>query len=155
MHGVAVHLREVDHRLLIRILRSAAVRTLCPAAELIAGSRVTVLRERRRKVIGMLRIRDCAAHIAAVRLILHRVVIRGVACVNRLILRHRGTEGVRCIATRLPAVKVMAGLVVRTSRLGRRISVRNKLRRNVLIRRRCIRSVVDRDRVAVSCPNRL
>ena len=101
----------------------------------------------------MLRVRHSAAHIAAVCLIAHRVVIRRIGRMNRLILCDRRTEGIRRITAGLPATEMIAGLVIRTVRLRGRITVRYGLRRNILIRRGRIRSVVDRDRVGIPRPD--
>ena len=152
-YSIAVHLCEIHHRLPVCILRARSVRPGCPAAKLIAGSRIAVLCERSRDIIGMLRVRHSAAHIAAVCLIAHRVVIRRIGRMNRLILCDRRTEGIRRIPAGLPATEMIAGLVVRTVRLRGRITVRYGLRRNILIRRGRIRSVVDRDRVGIPRPD--
>ena len=71
----------------------------------------------------MVRIRHGTAHIAAVRIVVHLIVVRRISCNHRRIAAHRGSECVgRIIALIHPAVKVIAGLVVRRG-LGRNLSV--------------------------------
>ena len=71
----------------------------------------------------MVRIRHGTAHIAAVRIVVHLVVVRRIGRNDRRVTSHRGSEGVgRIVALIHPAVKVIAGLVVRRG-LRRNLSV--------------------------------
>ena len=62
----------------------------------------------------MVRIGHGTAHIAAVRIVVHLVVVRRIGRNDRRVTAHRGSEGIgRVVALIHPAVKVIAGLVVR------------------------------------------
>ena len=107
----------------------------------------------------MVRIRHGTAHIAAVRIVVHLVVVRRIGRNDRRVTAHRGSEGVgRIVALIHPAVKVMAGLVVRRG-LGRNLSVVRDMvvavNHFVCMGSVCVRRILHLDLVFVEEPLRL
>ena len=103
-------------------------------------------------------IRNRAARIRSVLVVLNRILIRCVGRSDRRVLRDRGAEGVGIAVLIHPAGEVMAGLIVRCRRCRHRAAVihaRIVQILKVLLARICVVRLFDDDMILIDVPLRL
>ena len=103
-------------------------------------------------------IRNRAARIRSVLVVLNRILIRCVGRSDRRVLRDRGAEGVRIAVLIHPAVEMVTGLIVRCRRCRHRAAVihaRIVQILKVLLARICVVRLFDDDMILIDVPLRL
>ena len=157
LHHTVVLGRQVNDTLLVRI-GDGSCRRGSPAGELIPRTRVAVSVQILRDTVGMRGIRNRAARIRSVLVVLNRILIRCVGRSDRRILRDRGAEGVGIAVLIHPAVEMVTGLVVRCRRRRYRAAVihaRIVQILKVLLARVSIVRLFDNDMILIDIPLRL
>ena len=157
LHHAVVLGRQVDDTLLVRI-GDRSGRRGSPTGKLIPRTRVAVSVQVLRNTVGMRGIRNRAARIRSILVVLHRVIVRRVGRSDRRVLCDRGAEGVRIAVLIHPAVEVMSSLIVRCRRCRHRAAVvhaRIVQILKVLLARICVVRLFDDDMILIDVPLRL
>ena len=151
----AVRSRYIRDRLTVREVCRTAAGCTAPAAEGIARARILIRGQRIRISAAEIRICHTADCMRRAGIVVHRIALLPVDCVNREISGQRLVKVIGRAVRFCPVVKDKVCLVVRTRGLGRRAAVhRIRILRNdrILMARIRIRRILHRHGIVAECP---